>query len=111
MLESLLLELGNSDRIMLAALVDIVLEGPPNPPVKSYETDEKKLGIRTSESITATTQAAMIHRRRLRMKLFSESKNDPGNLTLSSLQLIFISTFHWVNIASSVYFAFLKDFP
>ena len=112
LLPLLLSEDGNWACTILDALSASVFGGAPNPPVKSYETAEKKLGIRTSESRTATTQAMMIHRWRLRIKLFSESKNDFGNqhqiqYGVFTASLSFFLSF----ISSRIYVVFLKGFP
>jgi hypothetical protein len=64
---------------MLAAFSASVLAGPTSPPVMSYDTAEKKLGIRTSEKRTAMTHAMMIQRWRLWINLFRESKSDFDN--------------------------------
>ena len=73
---------------MFEAFSDSAFEGAPKPPVMSYETAEKKLGIRTSERKTAITQAMMIHRCRLRMKLFSESKSDLDKINQAPLRCL-----------------------
>ncbi len=57
-----LIEVGNCADIMFAVFSDSVFAGAPNPPVKLYETAEKKLGIRTSERSTTTIHAIIINR-------------------------------------------------